>query len=84
MHTTTKKESQVTNDAASAASITAIQPKLSIGAVNDPLEYEADAMADKVMSMQEVPVVASSGAGGIQRKCAGCEEKRIIHRHGSI
>ena len=30
-----------------------IQLKLSVGAPNDPLEYEADAMADKVMRMPE-------------------------------
>jgi Domain of unknown function (DUF4157) len=43
--------------------------------VNDPLEHEADAMADKVMRMQEVPSVAATGAGGIQRKCDGCAEE---------
>jgi hypothetical protein len=43
-----------------------IQRKLSIGAVDDPLEQEADAMADKVMRMPEAPFV--------QRKCAGCDE----------
>ena len=32
---------------------TSIQKKLSIGAVDDPLEYEADAMADQVMRMPE-------------------------------
>ncbi|SHN27356.1 DUF4157 domain-containing protein [Mucilaginibacter sp. OK098] len=40
-----------------------IQLKLSVGAVNDPLEHEADAMADKVMRMPETSF--------IQRK-AGC------------
>jgi hypothetical protein len=40
-----------------------IQLKLSVGAANDPLEYEADAMADKVMRMPETSF--------IQRK-AGC------------
>jgi Domain of unknown function (DUF4157) len=46
-----------------------IQRKLSIGAVNDPLENEADAMADTVMRMQEQPFV--------QRKCTQCEEEEI-------
>ncbi len=45
-----------------------IQPKLKIGAPDDPYEREADAMADKVMSMpaSEVP---------IQRKCHPCAEE---------
>jgi Domain of unknown function (DUF4157) len=49
-----------------------IQRKLSIGAVDDPLEAEADAMADKVMRMPERPFV--------QRKCARCEEEETIQR----
>ncbi|MEO5564928.1 MAG: DUF4157 domain-containing protein, partial [Chitinophagaceae bacterium] len=44
-----------------------IQRKLSIGAVDDPLEHEADAMADTVMRMPETNF--------IQRKCAHCEEE---------
>ncbi len=45
-----------------------IQRKLAIGAVNDPLEHEADAMADKVMRMPEQNFV--------QRKCTACEEEK--------
>ena len=44
-----------------------IQRKLSIGAVDDPLEHKADAMADTVMRMPE--------PNFIQRKCAHCEEE---------
>jgi hypothetical protein len=44
-----------------------IQRKLAIGAVDDPLEQEADAMADKVMRMPEQPFV--------QRKRPDCEEE---------
>lgn len=47
-----------------------VQPKLSIGAVDDPLEDEADAMADKVMRMPEAPF--------IQRKCSHCEEEEKV------
>jgi Domain of unknown function (DUF4157) len=47
-----------------------IQRKLSIGAVDDPLEQEADAMADTVMRMPEQPFV--------QRKCAHCEEEEQV------
>ncbi len=51
-----------------------IQRKLTVGASNDPLEYEADAMADKVMRMP--------GETFVQRKCAACEEgeKEKLHR----
>jgi hypothetical protein len=51
-----------------------IQPKLSVGAVDDPFEREADAMADRVMRMPETSF--------IQRKCASCEheEEEQIHR----
>ena len=43
-----------------------IQRKLAVGAVDDPLEHEADAMADQVMRMPEPNFV--------QRKCAHCED----------
>ncbi|MDB5086629.1 MAG: hypothetical protein JWR09_623 [Mucilaginibacter sp.] len=47
-----------------------IQLKLSVGAVDDPLEYEADAMADKVMRMPETSF--------IQRKCS-CADRDDEH-----
>jgi Domain of unknown function (DUF4157) len=47
-----------------------IQHKLSIGSVDDPLEHEADAMANKVMRMPEQPLV--------QRKCSHCEEEEKV------
>lgn len=53
-----------------------VQCKLTIGAVDDPLEAEADAMADRVMRMPEHDF--------IQRKCAHCEAEEKIrknHRH---
>jgi hypothetical protein len=49
-----------------------VQPKLFAGNVNDPLENEADAMADKVMRMPEQNI--------IQRKCSDCEEEEQLHR----
>jgi outer membrane protein OmpA-like peptidoglycan-associated protein len=52
-----------------------VQRKLSIGAVDDPLENEADAMADKVMRMPEQPFV--------QRKCATCDEEEIQRKPAS-
>ena len=44
-----------------------IQCRLSVGAPDDPMEREADDMADRVMRMPEPAF--------IQRKCAHCEEE---------
>lgn len=49
-----------------------IQKKLQIGAVDDPLEKEADAMANRVMRMPETNFV--------QRKCSHCEEEEKIRQ----
>ena len=49
-----------------------IQCKLSIGATDDPLEHEADAMADTIMRMPE--------QNFIQRKCRHCEEEEKVQR----
>ncbi|WP_206366458.1 DUF4157 domain-containing protein [Sphingomonas gei] len=45
-----------------------------IGAVDDPLEHEADRMADRVMHMSAAPSGTAGGAT-LQRKCATCEEE---------
>jgi hypothetical protein len=59
---------------ARAADLGRLQAKLRVGAVNDPLEREADAAADHVMRMAE-PRVSLSSAPTLSRKCAGCEEE---------
>jgi len=57
-----------------------VQPKLRVGAVNDPAEAEADRVADHVMRMPQPAGVE------VRRKCAGCEEEaqrrpvEIVHR----
>lgn len=52
-----------------------LQKKLEIGATHDPLEAEADHVADQVMRM-EAPTSASHTEGPVvQRKCAACEEE---------
>jgi hypothetical protein len=58
---------------ASAAPRIALQRKLAIGEVNDPLEHEADRVAERVMRMPD-PLAATtrSGAPVLRRKCA-CE-----------
>src|SRR5580698_10441533 len=53
-----------------------VQPKLEIGAVDDPLEHEADRVADQVMCMPGQ--VARDGL--LQRKCSRCEEEDKLQR----
>jgi hypothetical protein len=49
-----------------------LQAKLNIGAVNDPLEREADRTADQVMRTSTPSIGA--GAVSVARKCAQCME----------
>jgi len=51
-----------------------LQPKLEIGAVDDPLEREADEVADKVMRMPD-PAPSLRSPPQVSRKCAACEEE---------
>jgi hypothetical protein len=62
------------------ASNQVLQAKLRVGAVNDPLEHEADRVADAVVSGAPLPVVGAASAG-VQAKCAECEaEGEAIQR----
>jgi len=47
-----------------------IRRKLTIGSTDDPLEHEADAVADKIMRMPE--------HNFIQRKCTNCDEEEKV------
>lgn len=49
-----------------------IQAKLTVGSPDDPLEREADSVAEKVMRMPE--------RNFVQRKCAECEKEEKIQR----
>ena len=53
-----------------------VQPKLAVGAVSDPLEHEADHIADQVMRMPDpaAPAVSKSDVA-VRCKCAECEEE---------
>jgi hypothetical protein len=64
-----------TAPAAAPAPAPHMQPKLVIGAVDDPLEAEADRVADQVMRMPDPAVSVASGAPQINRNCTGCEEE---------
>ena len=51
-----------------------IQRKLVVGQANDPLEHEADRVADQVMRMPAAPEIEPAAAPPqISRKCAACE-----------
>jgi outer membrane protein OmpA-like peptidoglycan-associated protein len=53
-----------------------LQAKLRVGAVDDPLEREADRVAEAVVSGSAAPAT-------VQRKCAACEEEEkeaAVHR----
>ncbi len=52
-----------------------LHAKLRIGAVNDPLEHEADRVADQVMRMPAPASVLSSAPEQVSCKCAECEEE---------
>jgi len=57
-----------------------IQCKLEIGAVDDPLEAEADRIAEQVMRMPE-PAATPAQDSVLRRKCAECEEgDKKLHR----
>jgi Domain of unknown function (DUF4157) len=53
-----------------------VQAKLTIGAVNDPAEAEADQVADQVMRGAEA-APAGSAEPGVQRACSGCGDEEI-------
>ena len=50
---------------------TMVQPRLEVGAVNDPFEREADDIAGKVMAMRD-PGAVTAAAPLVQRACASC------------
>ncbi|MGP0066333.1 MAG: DUF4157 domain-containing protein [Isosphaeraceae bacterium] len=52
-----------------------IQAKLAVGPVDDPLEREADELADHVMRIPDrADVTAAGGEATLRRKCHGCEK----------
>ncbi len=53
----------------------ALQAKLAIGSTNDPLEHEADRVADRVMRMAEPAASVTAAPEQLSRKCAACEEE---------
>jgi hypothetical protein len=54
-----------------------IQTKLKVGAVNDPLEHEADRVADRVMRMPAPEISAAAAVPRGHCKCAECEGTKL-------
>jgi hypothetical protein len=61
-----------------------LQPKLEVGAVNDPLEQEADRVADRVMRMPAPGVSVASAVPQISRKCVACEEEEKLQKKPAV
>ncbi len=57
-----------------------LQCRLTVGAPDDPLEKEADAMADTIMRMVDQPGITFRQSMQLQRKCAACEEEEEVQR----
>lgn len=53
-----------------------IQAKLVVGAVNHPLEREADLVADRVMRMPYRATTSQDHAGSVRRRCVGCDKEK--------
>jgi hypothetical protein len=53
----------------------ALQAKLVVGSVEDPLEREADRAADQVMRMPDPGPSIGASPRQVSRKCASCEEE---------
>ena len=51
----------------------AIQAKLVVGQANDPLEHEADRVADQVMQIPSPELSIAFAPPQVSRKCAACE-----------
>ena len=60
----------------------AVRPSLRIGPVDDPLEREADRIADAVVSGRPVAAITGTATTVPQRKCAQCaaEEEKTLRR----
>jgi hypothetical protein len=57
-----------------------IQRKLKIGAIDDPVENEADRVADQVMRMPAPNTVTSSVTPQVSRKCDKCEAEEKLQK----
>jgi hypothetical protein len=63
-------------DPAEQALYPPLEPKLKIGAVNDPSEHEADRIAHRVMRMAQPAKEQACACGGA---CSKCQAARAVH-----
>ena len=56
----------------------ALQAKLAVGASDDPLEREADRVADRVMAMPTAVADVGGAPPAINRKCAVCDDEETL------
>ncbi len=52
-----------------------IEPKLAVGRVDDPLEHEADRIADQVMRIPAPELSITAAQPQLSRKCAACNQE---------
>ena len=71
-------KSSLTGECEECKGKTRLQAKLTVGASNDPLEQEADRMAERVMRMpvpENAEIRRQNGNSHIQRTCAPCSQE---------
>jgi hypothetical protein len=62
-----------------------IQPKLIVGAINDPLEHEADRVADQVMRIPDRELSVGAAPMQLNRKCAACEaDEQLLRKRSDV
>lgn len=64
-----------------AKPLAAVQLKTRIGPVDDPLEHEADRVADAVVAGSPIGSIAGAAPNVVARKCAACEAEEDHHIH---
>src|SRR5579862_902209 len=57
-----------------------IQRKLKVGAIDDPLEHEADRVANQVMRMPASDAAITSTPPQVSRKCDSCKEEEKLQK----
>lgn len=60
-----------------------VSPKLKVGSPSDPLEAEADQMADRVMRMPMANTKTRRSGERVQRKCSACEQDKLQRSEAS-
>ena len=65
---------------ATSATRPAIQRKIRIGPIDDPLEREADRVADQVVRQSDPAIPVFATPPQISRKCAACAEEEKLQQ----